>query len=95
MKPIHLATVYGLSADGADKRELTDNHRDEEIGEVQRSDRMEGRGGGIRDGGVHFDLLEHRTIMTFQERSIKPNFATPRCFTGRKRHFPFDQRRFA
>lgn len=61
MKPIHLATVYGLSAD---KRELTDNHQDEGIGEVQRSDRTDGRG-GIRDGGVHFDLLEHRTIMTF------------------------------
>lgn len=50
-------------ADDADKRELTDNHRDEEIAEVQRSDSTEGWG-EIRDG-VDFDLLEHQTIMIF------------------------------
>lgn len=48
-------SLYGLSADDADKRELADNRRDEEeIAEVEGSDRVEGWGIG---GGLDCALL--------------------------------------
>lgn len=62
---------YGPSADDADKRELLDNRRDEEIAEVEGSDRVEGW--RIR-GGLDFDRLEQQTIMTFYEKMILPSY---------------------
>lgn len=56
--------LYGLWADDADKRELADNHRDEEeITEVEGSGRVEGEGNG---SGLDFDLLrtaDHNDIL--------------------------------
>lgn len=75
LPPMGAILLYGLWADDADKRELADNHRDEEeITEVEGSGRVEGEGNG---SGLDFDLLrtaDHNDILYIYKKFIVPPY---------------------